>query len=433
MKILVIGGGGREHALTWKLARAGHAILCAPGNPGMAAQATCLDIAVSDLDALVAAASEHRVDLVVVGPEAPLVAGLADRLRDRGVPVFGPGSAGATLEGSKIASKEFFARHGIRSGDFAACATMAEAQEAIARLTANGGRVVVKADGLAAGKGVVVCDSPKQANEAARAMLIDHRFGAAGARIVIEERLVGRELSIMALTDGQRFEVLAQAQDHKAIFDGDKGPNTGGMGTVSPCDWVTAALLERIEGEIFAPTLQGLAKDGIEYRGVLYAGLMIDESGAPWILEYNCRFGDPETQPVVARLQGDLAPWLAGAAAGRLPDATMTWDSRTAVCVVLASAGYPGKSRTGVAINGLSSPSPDALGPEAIVFHAGTQVRDDALVTAGGRVLGVVALADGLGPARHAVYRAVESISFDGMQYRRDIGVREDAAKGALS
>ena len=428
MKILVVGSGGREHALTWKLASAGHSLFCAPGNPGMAAHAECLDIAVSDLDGLVGAATDRGVDLVVVGPEAPLVAGLADRLRDAGVSVFGPGSAGAQLEGSKIFSKEFFARHGIRSAAFAACQTVAQADEAVDRIAGqSGGRAVVKADGLAAGKGVVVCENADEAKEAARSMLEDGRFGAAGARIVIEQCLSGRELSIMALTDGERFTLLAQAEDHKAIFDGDRGPNTGGMGTVSPCTWVTPELLSRIAEEAFAPTVRGLRADGIDYRGVLYGGFMIADDGTPWILEYNCRFGDPETQPVLARLSGDLAPWLAGAAAGRLPEGDMEFSAQTAICVILASPGYPAKSQTGLPIIGLATARSDALGDDLMVFHAGTVLRDGQLVTAGGRVLGITALAGDLAAARRRVYDAVKSIGFERMQYRTDIGARGES------
>jgi phosphoribosylamine---glycine ligase len=417
MKILVIGSGGREHALAWRLARDGHAVLAAPGNPGIAEVAACHPVAVGDLAGLVGLAVAERVDLVVVGPEAPLVAGLADQLRAAGVATFGPSAAGARLEGSKVFAKELFARHGIPTAEFAACATLAEAERAIDRL---GGAVVVKADGLAAGKGVHVCADAGEARAAARALLEERRLGAAGARLLIERRLAGREVSILALTDGARLAVLAPAEDHKTIFDGDRGPNTGGMGTVSPA-WVPDAVVARIVGEVLEPTVRGLAAEGIEYRGVLYAGLMIDEAGTPWTLEYNCRFGDPETQPVLARLRGDLGALLAGAAAGRLPDAGLAWDERAAVCVVLAAPGYPDAPRTGDPIEGLAAVAGD---PDVVVFHAGTARRGDALVTAGGRVLGVTALGDGVEAARARAYQAVSRIHFDGMQYRRDIGAR---------
>ncbi len=425
MKILVVGGGGREHALVWRLVRDGHEVLAAPGNPGIAAEAECLAIGGSDLDALEAAAVERAIELVVVGPEAPLVAGLADRLRARGVAVFGPSADAAQLEGSKIFSKEFFARHNIRSAAFAACSNMDEADAAIERL---GDHVVVKADGLAAGKGVVVCSSREEARAAARGMLEEARFGDAGKRIVIEARLRGQELSVMALTDGARYAVLAQAEDHKAIFDGDRGPNSGGMGTVSPAAWATDALIDRVRREIFDPTLRGLAADGLEFRGVLYAGIMVDDQGVPWLLEYNCRFGDPETQPVLARMRGDLGAWLAGAAHGELPEGEIEWDPRTAVCVVLAAEGYPASPARGDAIDGLAELAELA---DVTVFHAGTSLRDGALVTAGGRVLGVTGLADDTDAARRLVYHAVSKINFRGMQYRRDIGARGGAGEGA--
>ncbi len=418
MKILVVGGGGREHGLVWRLARSGHDVFAAPGNPGIATVATCLDISAANLDGLEAAAVDRGVDLVVVGPEAPLVDGLANRLRARDILVFGPGSDGAQLEGSKIFSKQFFARHNIKSADFVACESVAEADAAIAKL---GDRVVVKADGLAAGKGVVVCSTQDQAREAARQMIDEARFGDAGSRIVVEQRLEGRELSVMAITDGKRYEVLAQAEDHKAIFDGDEGPNTGGMGTASPAPWATDELIDTIKRDVLDPTVAGLAADGIDYRGVLYAGLMVAEDGTPWLLEYNCRFGDPETQPVMARLQGDLAEWLAGAAAGALPEGSLSWDERTAVCVVLASRGYPASADKGFEITGIDDAESDA---DVVVFHAGTSTKDGSLFNSGGRVLGVTALALGVDAARAKAYAAVDKINFDGMQFRRDIGAR---------
>jgi phosphoribosylamine--glycine ligase len=420
MKILVIGSGGREHALVWRLLQGGHEVLAAPGNPGIAAIARCLPVEVGDHAGLERLSVEERVGLVVVGPEAPLVAGLADRLRARDLLVFGPGAVGARLEGSKVFSKEFFARHGIRTAGFAACATVAEADAAIDRL---GDRVVVKADGLAAGKGVVVCGAAAEARVAAREMLAG-RFGDAGSRIIVEQRLTGRELSVMALTDGHRVEVLAQAEDHKTVFDGDRGPNTGGMGTVSPAAWTSAALLERVGREVFAPTLAGLAAEGVDYRGVLYAGLMVGDDGVPWLLEYNCRFGDPETQPVMARLRGDLAVWLAGAAAGAMPAEHLDWDPRTAVCVVVAAEGYPDAPVKGDAITGLEAAA--AGGGEVVVFHAATERRasDGALVSAGGRVLGVTALGADVLAARAAAYQAVTRIQLRGMHYRTDIGAR---------
>jgi phosphoribosylamine--glycine ligase len=416
MNILVIGGGGREHALAWRLARAGHRITSAPGNPGMAAIGECVPIKVHDHDRVVALTAERGFDLVVVGPEQPLVDGLADKLRAHGVAVFGPGAAGARLEGSKVFSKQFFARHGIPTAAFAVAASTAEADLAIDRL---GDDVVVKVDGLAAGKGVIVCSSRAEARTAARELLAG-KFGAAGERLVIEQKIRGREVSVLALTDGHRLEVLASAEDHKTIFDGDRGPNTGGMGTVSPA-WVPDEVLDRALREIFIPTLVGLALDGIDYRGVLYAGLMVEPSGRPWLLEYNCRFGDPETQPVLARMTGDLGAVLLGAAQGALPVGAIGWDARTAVCVVIAAAGYPGDPRTGDPITG-AEPGDD---PDVVVFHAGTARRDDGtLVSAGGRVLGVTALGADVAAARAKAYAVADAIELAGKQLRRDIGAR---------
>ncbi len=418
MKILVIGSGGREHAIAWRLALAGHEVLAAPGNPGIAEVARCVAVGVGALDQLVELAAAEKVELVVVGPEGPLVSGLADRLRARGIATFGPGADGARLEGSKVFSKQFFARHGIPTAAFEIAATRAEADAAIARLTADGKQVVVKADGLAAGKGVVVADSPDEARAAAADMLEARRFGAAGATVVIEQRIVGREVSVLALTDGQRLEILPAAEDHKTIFDGDRGANTGGMGTVSPA-WPAQPILDRIARDILEPTLRGLVADHIDYRGVLYAGVMVDAAGAPWLLEYNCRFGDPETQPIMARLRGDLGAVLAACARGELAEGLLAWDPRTAVCVVVAAAGYPGEVRTGDPITGVPAPT-----RELVVFHAGTARRDGQLVSAGGRVLGVTALGDDVEAARHSAYAAVDAIELAGKQVRRDIGTR---------
>lgn len=417
MKILVVGSGGREHALVWRLLKSGHEVIAAPGNPGMAAIATCVEVGATDLDGQVALAQRLAVDLVIVGPEAPLCAGLADRLRAVEIATFGPGAAGARLEGSKVFSKQLFARHGIRTAAFRVCATFDEARLAIEKL-ANPG-VVIKADGLAAGKGVVVAADGYQARAAARAML-DGRFGDAGARLVVEQRIVGREVSVLALTDGERLELLAPAEDHKTLLDGDRGPNTGGMGTVSPA-WIDDRLLLRIRRELLEPTLDGLRAEGIDYRGVLYAGVMVDRSGAPWLLEYNCRFGDPETQPVMARLTGDLGRVLFGAAIGQLPVGSLGWDPRAAVCVVLASRGYPEAPATGEPIAGIAEAEAD---PDVVVFHAGTATRDGRLVTAGGRVLNVTALGADVAAARAAAYRAAGRVGFPGAQYRTDIGAR---------
>ncbi|MGE0872088.1 MAG: phosphoribosylamine--glycine ligase [Kofleriaceae bacterium] len=416
MKILVIGSGGREHALVWRLAQSGHELVAAPGNPGIAELARCVAIKIDELDRLVELAVTEAVELVVVGPEAPLVAGLGDRLRAAGVATFGPNRHAAQLEGSKAFSKQFFARHRIPTAAFEIVSTVAAADAAIDAL---GGRVVVKADGLAAGKGVVVASDRDQARAAAREMLEARRFGDAGATVIIEQVIVGREVSVLALTDGSRLEVLPPAEDHKTIFDGDRGPNTGGMGTVSPA-WIDDRILQRIVAEILEPTVRGLAADRIDYRGVLYAGVMVDHAGAPWLLEYNCRFGDPETQPIMARLRGDLGAVLAGAARGDMPAGVLSWDSRAAVCVVLAAAGYPGTVRTNDPIRGLELAADDV-----VVFHAGTaRSADGTLVSAGGRVLGVTALGDSVQAARTAAYSVADRIELAGKQLRRDIGAR---------
>ncbi len=419
MKILVVGSGGREHALVWRLVENGHQVFAAPGNPGIAALVPCVPVSLDDHAAIATLAQDEGADLVVVGPEAPLVAGLADLLRAKGMATFGPGADGAQLEGSKAFSKEFFARHGIPTAAFAITRTVEEADAAIERISAASpsGRVVVKADGLAAGKGVVVAKDAAEAREAAREML-GGRFGSAGARLVIEACIPGREVSVLALTDGKRLLVLPPVEDHKTIYDGDTGPNTGGMGTVSPA-WISDALAQRITSEILEPTVRGLAADGIDYRGVLYAGVMVDAAGAPWLLEYNCRFGDPETQPIMARTQGDLGATLLGAARGELAIGSLAFDARVAVCVVVAAEGYPGTPRTGDVIGGL-----DALGDDVVVFHAGTAIKDGAIVSAGGRVLGVTALGVSVEQARAKAYDAVDRIDLSGKQVRRDIGAR---------
>ena len=421
MNILVIGGGGREHALVWQLAGTGHRVIAAPGNPGIATLAECVAIAIDDHAALVDLAVARQVDLVVVGPEAPLVAGLADRLRAAGVPTFGPGTDGARLEGSKVFSKQFFARHHVPTAPFAIATTVAEADAAVDdMLGAGAAGVVVKADGLAAGKGVVVAREAGAAKAAARAMLEARRFGDAGATVVIEHEIAGREVSVLAITDGTRLEILPAVEDHKTIFDGDRGPNTGGMGTVSPA-WVSDGVVARIRSEILEPTLRGLRRDAIDYRGVLYAGVMVAPTGVPYLLEYNCRVGDPETQPIMARLRGDLGALLLGAAQGELLTGGLAWDARVAVCVVVAAAGYPDAPRTGDAIA-----LPDDDDDTAVVFHAGTARRADGqLVSSGGRVLGVTALGLGVEQARAKAYAAVDRIELAGKQVRRDIGARQ--------
>ncbi len=417
MKILVVGGGGREHALAWALGRRGHAVVAAPGNPGTARVGRNVAVKADDVDAQVRVARDERVDLVVVGPEAPLCAGIADGMRAVGIPTFGPGRDGARLEGSKAWSKAFFARHGLPSARFFDCRTMAEVDRALDVL----GAAVVKADGLAAGKGVIVAETRDEARAAAAQMIEGGAFGEAGRRVVVEERLPGREASILAIADGHSFVLLPAAEDHKAVLDGDRGPNTGGMGAVSPTPVMTPALVDRARRDVFEPVLHGLRAEGIDYRGVLYAGLMVAPDGTPNVLEFNCRFGDPEVEAILARWTDDPAAWLAGAAAGRLPAGEPEFSPRAAICVVMAAEGYPGTPRAGDPIAGIADA--EALG-DVEVFHAGTRAADGGVVTAGGRVLAVTAVGDDAPAARARAYAAVAKISWRGVHYRTDIGGR---------
>jgi phosphoribosylamine--glycine ligase len=431
-QILLVGSGGREHALAWKLLASPSCarLVVAPGNAGIAALAasdprvSCVDVPADAPDALVALAAREGLDLVVCGPEAALTAGLGDAFARAGVRFFGPSAAAAEIEGSKAFAKALMARAGVPTAAHGSFDDLAAAEAFIDR---QQGDVVVKADGLCAGKGVVVTSSHAEARAAARAMLADRRFGAAGARVVIEERLVGREVSMMALCDGARFTLLASAEDHKAVRDGDQGPNTGGMGAYSPSPLVDEALAARIGETIFAPTLAALASEGRPFRGLLYGGLILTPDRGPMVIEWNCRFGDPETQPVLMRLDEDLVPWLVAAADGALPERRPRWKPGLSLCVVLAAEGYPEKVRTGDPIAGLG---PDGqLGtPTAavVVFHAGTGRSADGtgFVTAGGRVLGVTAAGANLAEARARVYGAVASVRWPGRHFRSDIGMR---------
>jgi phosphoribosylamine--glycine ligase len=422
MKVLLVGSGGREHALAWALARSPdlRALDCTRGNPGIAGLARCLDLP-DNVAALARHAADERYDLVVVGPEAPLVAGLADRLAAHGVPVFGPSAAAARVEGSKAFAKRFCERHRIPTASFR---VFDDADEAERHLRSEADYpLVVKADGLAAGKGVVLADAPDEALRAANEMLRDGRFGGAGRTIVVERRLTGRETSFFVLADGERWVELAACCDYKRLGDGDLGPNTGGMGAYSPASHLDPATRQTIRERIVAPTIAGLAAEGAPYRGVLYIGLMLTADG-PMVLEYNARFGDPETQVLLPRLDGDWLPLLAGAAAGRLPAGEIRWRDEAAVCVVMASLGYPGSYATGRPIAGLDRAS--AL-PGVHVFHAGTaRGAGGAVVTAGGRVLGVTALGPDVARARARAYDAVASIRWDGEHHRGDIAA--DAA-----
>jgi phosphoribosylamine--glycine ligase len=422
MRVLVIGSGGREHALCWALQRSPEvtSLACAPGNAGIAQLARCLPVAVDELAKLADLADEERADLVVVGPEAPLVAGLADLLVARGHTVFGCSRAAAELEGSKAFAKAFMARHGVPTAAFGVFSGLPEA-ELFIDTTAEAGctRLVVKADGLAAGKGVILCDGAAEAKRAARRMLEEHLLGDAGRQVVIEEFLVGREASLMALCDGERVTPLAPAEDHKTIFDGDSGPMTGGMGVVSPTPVLDDLAVARAVKDVLEPTARGLVDEGRPFRGLLYAGLMLTARG-PRVLEFNCRFGDPEVQALLVRLEDDLAAVLHATASGRMP-ARVRFGERASTCVVMASAGYPGPYQSGRPIDGLEAAA--AL-PDVAVFHAGTRREGERIVTAGGRVLGVTALGDTMEAARAQAYAAVQKISFEGAQYRRDIGAR---------
>jgi phosphoribosylamine--glycine ligase len=427
LKVLIVGSGGREDALAWALRKSPDVgvLRCAPGNPGIARRAEPVPLAASDVPGLVRHARDERYDLVVVGPEAPLVAGLADRLREEGIAVFGPQAAAAELEGSKVFSKRFMARHGIPTAAFEVFDDAAEAGRFLLSEAASY-PLVVKADGLAAGKGVVVAQDPESAVEVARDMLGGRAFGAAGARIVVEECLVGREVSFFVLSDGERGLDLAACQDYKRAEDGDRGPNTGGMGAYAPSAWLEEGVRRALVEGVARKTIEGLAAEGRPYRGVLFVGVMLTASG-PQVLEYNVRFGDPETQVLLPRLAGDWLPLLLGAARGDLSGAQAHWKDAAAVCVVLASRGYPGRHATGYIIEGVE----EAEREEGVeVFHAGTALDGAGrLVGAGGRVLDVVALGDGLAQARERAYRGVRRIHSEGLRHREDIAA--DALAGA--
>ena len=425
MRVLLVGGGGREHALAWKLAQSRELgrLYAAPGNPGIAEAAECVPIRADAIADLGAFAARERIDLTVVGPELPLALGLADHFAERGLVVFGPSRAAAELEGSKVFAKQLFARYGIPTARFDVFDDPAKARDFARSL---GGPAVVKADGLAAGKGAIVCRDLAAAERAIGDMLERRVFGEAGARVVVEELLEGEELSFFALTDGERICPLAAAQDHKAVFDDDRGPNTGVMGAYSPPPVLDATLARRILDGVIRPTVRAMAAEGRPYRGVLFAGLMLTAEG-PKVLEYNVRHGDPECQTLMVRLAADLLPLCRAVAEGQGLPETVAWRPEAVVCVVLASAGYPGSYPTGRPITGL-----EAAGARAgvTVFHAGTARRKGRLVTAGGRVLGVTALGADIPAAIRAAYEAVGDIHFEGMHYRRDIGRRALARLG---
>ena len=417
MRVLVVGSGGREHALAWKISRSPlvRAVFAAPGNPGIGEVATLVPLAADDVAGIAEWARASAIDLVVVGPEAPLVAGLVDRLAAAGIPAFGPSAAAAEIEGSKAFAKDVMRAAGIPTAEYEAFDAVGPA---VAWAAARGGRVVVKADGLAAGKGVVVCGDLAEAEGALRAMLVDRVHGGAGARVVVEERLEGPEASCICFTDGERIRLLAAAQDHKRIFDGDRGPNTGGMGAFSPTPNVTPAVAEMVERDVLLPAVRELARRGRPFRGALYAGLMLTPRG-PRVLEFNARLGDPETQPILLRLASDLVPALLASARGDLSGVALEFDPRPAVGVVLAAEGYPGAVARGDEIDGARGPFEEGVE----VFHAGTAFgAGGAVVTSGGRVLTVCALGADLDAAAARAYAAAARIRFRGMQYRKDIG-----------
>jgi phosphoribosylamine--glycine ligase len=419
MRILVVGGGGREHALVWKIRQSPvvKEVYCAPGNAGIKELADCVPIDTSNIVELADFAQTIRADLTVVGPELPMVLGIAEEFHRRNLSIFCPSRGAAEIEGSKAFARGFMDRQGIPSPRYAVCATKEEVEEYL-RAGELGYPVVVKADGLAGGKGTTIAEDAGQLRDQARALMEEKKFGAAGARIVLEEFLEGEEVSFFALSDGARVLPLVSVQDHKRALDGDQGPNTGGMGTVSPATNLSLDIHKQVMSEVVVPTVKGMADEGRKFQGVLYVGLMITADG-PKVLEFNARFGDPECQVIMARLRSDVVPLLAGVADGDLGDARLEWAKEPACCVVLASRGYPDKSETGQPIDGLEKLKSEG---DIVVYHAATSEQDGRIVTAGGRVLGVTAVGANLGAAVSRAYEGVDKISFDGMQYRRDIG-----------
>lgn len=418
MTVLVVGGGGREHALVWKIAQSLRVkrIICAPGNAGTAGLAVNFPVSAADLDGIVALAVREKADLVVVGPDDPLAAGLVDRLQAAGIRAFGPTASAARFEASKSFAKDFMHRHGIPT---AISEKFTDFSAAVAHVRGQKFPLVIKADGLALGKGVTIAESFAEAERALREALVDKIFGAAGDTVVIEEFLSGRECSVHALVDGKSWLLFPDARDHKRAYDGDRGPNTGGMGTLSPSGRVDDSLRARIEKEILAPFLRGLKSDGIDFRGMLFPGLMLTTEG-PKVLEFNARFGDPETQVLLPRLKGDLVDLLEATIDGRLDSVQAEWDPRAACCVVMASGGYPGEYRTGLPIEGLGEGG-------ALVFHAGTKIDHGQVVTSGGRVFGITALGDTPSSAVASAYGVVERIRFENAAWRTDIGAPDPA------
>lgn len=419
MKVLVIGGGGREHALVWKLSQSSQVdkIYCSPGNAGISELAECIDFGEKGFDALIDFIKYEWIDLTIVGPEEPLSKGIVDAIEKEGRKVLGPNKKAAQLESSKVFAKDFMKRYGIPSAEYSVFTSYVHAADYVKM---KGIPIVIKVDGLAAGKGVFIAHTMNEATEALKLIMKEKAFGDAGNRVVVEELIEGEEASFMVFCDGNTVIPMASSQDHKRVFDGDAGPNTGGMGAYSPAPVITGELEAVIMEKIMAPVMKGLRMEGISYKGILYAGLMIRDN-KPYVLEFNCRLGDPETQPVLARLDTDLVDIAYAIANGKLTDMEIKWKPETAVCVVLASKGYPGGYEKGKIITGLEDLKEQG---DVFVFHAGTAFKDEAIVTAGGRVLGVTALGSGIAEAREKAYEAIKHIQFDGMHYRNDIAHR---------
>jgi len=419
-KLLLIGQGGREHALAWKLAQSAEieTLYVAPGNPGIAAIAECIPIGINEIDSLLEFALSQRIDLTVVGPEAPLMVGIVDRFREAGLKIFGPTTAASRLEGSKVFAKNLLKKYGIPTADYTVCERLDMAYASARIYTEQGKAVVIKADGLAAGKGVTVAANWEEASQAIDSMMKDKSFGQAGERLLVEECLLGEEVSFFAICDGKDYISLLAAQDHKRVFDNDQGPNTGGMGAYVNPPVFDQELQRQVIKNIIEPVIKAMAEEGCPYQGVLYAGLMITAEG-PKVLEFNARFGDPETQVLMPMIKGDILPVLEAAASGKLGELQLEIEEGSCVAVILASAGYPGDYEKGKIIKGL-----DRLEPDTLVFHAGTSRKDENLVTAGGRVLAVVCRGQDMRAARDKVYQEVKKIEFDGMHYRQDIGIK---------
>jgi len=414
MKVLVVGSGGREHTIVWKLSQSPQqpVLFCAPGNPGTAKLATNVAIAAEDVQALADFAEKEGIDLTVIGPEAPLLEGIVDHFEERGLRVFGPKRAGALIEGSKAFAKEVMQKAGVPTARYA---DFTDVEAARSYVREQGAPIVIKADGLAAGKGVVVAATLEEAEAALDMMMKENAFGDAGHKVVVEEFLTGQEATVMAFVAGDTIRLMVPAQDHKPVYDGDKGPNTGGMGTYSPVPVVTPELLKQVEDTVIRPVISSLQAQGITYKGILYAGLMLTQDG-PKVIEFNARFGDPETQVVLSRLESDLLDIFNSVVDGTLADLDIKWSDRASVCVIMAAEGYPGSYRKGDVITGL-----DAAHDNGVVFHAGTKQTDAGIVTSGGRVLGVTGFGADLKAAQEEAYRLLDGIKFEGVHYRKDI------------